>query len=269
MAIMEFVKAHPVPVGLGVVVILLIVFSRGSSPASNNAAQAGNYLQAQSIAANSNTRLAEIGMTTTIAQGAQSVDNNRIAAVAAGERTGAIASLFATMVGTNAQVQMNNSGNLLKSTQSLYAHQENLVGSANALDAAKTSINANIRMNADQLQTQVRLSENDINGKLSALGMQTSGDLQMLKQLGVNQTDAMKTQGSITSLLMDKNIATLPTLLQHSETMLKISGENAYGLMDLQTSAARTKSRADARNEDAKTAGTWIGNVAKVFAMFA
>lgn len=283
MDIMTVVKEHPVPIGIGVVVILLIVFSRGSSngAAPNNA---GTFLQAQSIAANSNATIAEITMRGNVAQGQQSVERNRIAMDAATARTGQVAGLFATMVGTGAQVRMATDSNAVKSQQQMLAANANMLETSANLSIARDTVAAGIKVNADKLAAQQRLFETDANYKLNALGLQTNGDLRMLEQVGKNQIANINAQGTVTGNLMDKefthtssmldkNLAysssTLPSLLQHQQTMLGMQNDIAYQLASIQTAADRKKAEADARKTDSETGKNWVKTVASIFALFA
>lgn len=277
MDIMSVVKEHPIPIGIGVVVILLIVFSRGSNGATSS--NAGAFLQAQSIAAQSNNQLAEITMRGNIALGQQSVERNHIAMDAATARTGAVAGLFATMVGTNAQVRMNADNNGVKTQQLMLNSNANMLETNAQLAIAKETIAGGIKANADKLAAQIRMGENDNGFKLSAIGAQTSGNLALMQKRG--ELDAAATAQNINfqkwgidknyefqDKLMTANATTLPALLQHQINMAKIQGDQEYQRLSITTAADRTMANANARNKDADTGGDWISNIAKLFVMF-
>lgn len=256
MDIMGVVKEHPVPIGIGVVVILLIVFARGSNGATTS--NAGAFLQAQSIAANSNNQLAEITTRGNIALGQQSVDRTRIAMDSATARTGMVASLFATMVGTGAQVQMSRDTNAVKSQQQMLASNANMLETGANLKLGQESIAAGIKVNADKLGAMIRMNETDNNTKLTAMGMQTNGDLQKMQLQGQFGLQAMDKE-------YDYNIKTLPQMLQHAETMLNIQGTNSQALARIMiepdllvAKANQDKIRTDAANSISKEIRQWF-----------
>jgi hypothetical protein len=256
MNIMAVVKEHPVPIGIGVVVILLIVFARGSNGATSS--NAGAFLQAQSIAAQSNNQLAEITTRGNIALGQQSVERSRIAMDAATARTGAVSSLFATMVGTNAQVRMNTDNNSVKTQQLMANSNMNALETNAQLSVARDTIAAGIRTSSDKLNAMIRMNENDNNTKLNALGMETSGNLALLQKRGEFDLMALDKQ-------IDLSIKTLPAMLQHAETMLNIQGTNAQGLARIMiepdllvAKANQDKIRTDAANSVSKEVRQWF-----------
>lgn len=266
MDIMSVVKEHPIPIGIGVVVILLIVFSKGGSGASSN--NAGTFLQAQSIAAGSNAQIAEITMHGNIAQGQQSVERNSIAEGAATERASIVAGLFATMVGTGAQVRMNSDNNAIKSQMNLAAQTQSLNQTMVQQAIARETIAAGVKTSGDKLAAQITMQENDNNFKLNAIGLETGGNLALMAKRGDLDAKAMDKQLDFQGKLISANAATLPMILQHQQTMQKASGDLQYQLASIATAADRRIADAKARNIDADTGGDWISNIAKIIAFF-
>lgn len=253
MNVIEVVKAHPVPIGLGVLVILLLVMSKGST-SSRAASNAGAYLQSQQMASSANVALAGLNSQTQLGLGAQSVENNRIAADAANTRMGIVGNLFAMTTQANAEVTANRENNLLATYQTSMASKQNILVAENAYDIQKRTIAANVEMNGDKLAAQIRANENDNNTKLSAIGLATSGELALLEKTG-----------SIQSSLADKNYAyqltTLPMVLQHAETMQKIGGTNAATLANINTEVARINANTNASNAKTARQQSWLGVV--------
>jgi hypothetical protein len=278
--IVEVVKAHPIPIGIGVVVILLIVFSRGSSPSSSGASNAGAYLQSQQTASSANVALAGLNSQTQVALGAQSVDNNRIAMEAAGQRSGVMAGIFSVMTQANAEVSATNGANTLKSFQTMMASKQNILMAENDYDIQKRTVSAGITMKAADLASQIRMNENDNNTKLSAIGLATNGELNLLREEGTIKSALADKNASLMSLMADKSFdfqaKTMPTVLQHAQNMQQIGGANAQALAritgefglkqtELETYADRRRARADAAKSDWGVVGNVIGGVAKIF----
>lgn len=256
MNVIEVVKAHPIPIGLGVLVILLLVMSKGST-SSRAASNAGAYLQSQQTASAANVALAGLNSQTQLGLGAQSVENNRIAADAANTRMGIVGNLFAMSTQANAEVTANRENNLLATYQTSMASKQNILVAENEYDVQKRTIAANVAMNGDKLAAQIRLNEQDNNAKLSAIGLATSGDLALMEK-----------QGSIEGMLLDKNYAfqakTLPTILQHAETMQKIGGSNAAQLASIQTEANRTDAYTRASDAKAQRNKGWLDSIVDI-----
>lgn len=241
--IIEAVKAHPVPIVAGVVILLLLM-NRGS--AASNGSSAGAYLQAQSIAAGTNVQIASLNTQAGVAFGAQSVEKYSIAEKAATDRAGIVASLFSTVTGVNAQLAAASGENTVKTVVASMTHKENMQSIADKFATDQNTIAANIQINGDKLSAAQKALETDNNFKLKQIGEQTNGVLAMM---GKQQ---------------DFQLQTLPMALQHEETMAKITGQNALNIVNVTSHAQNTVADANARATNAKTTQGWIGSIANI-----
>lgn len=251
--VITIVKQHPVPIGIGVVVVLLLLMSRGSSAASSGS-NVSAYLQAQKIAADSNGQIAALNSQSSVALGAQSVEKMSIQEQAANQRAGLASSLFATLAGVNAQVSMNSNNNAAQTVVASFANQQNMAKISNDFAVQQSTIGANIKINGDKLAAAKDMLESDNNFKLAAIGATSQGDIATIGALSAADLASQDKQNAFT-------LTTMPSLLQHAETMAKITGQNAVNLYTiqgktatdiagLQTDAARTAAQGQKNKSD-------------------
>jgi len=228
--IIEVVKAHPVPIVIGVVV-LLVLMNRGNAAASSGS-NAGAYLQAQSMATNANVQMAAMNSQASVALGAQSVDRYNVAEKAATDRMGIAASLFSTITGVNAQLAASNTDATVKTMTASMQHQENMQTIANKLTTDQATIAANVQQTGMKLSAAKDMMESDNNFRLAQIGAQTNGALSLLdKQQGFE-------------------MQTLPMALAHQEEMARITGQNAINLAMVNTQPANTQAQAAKNKSD-------------------
>jgi hypothetical protein len=268
-SIIVIVKQHPIPIALGVIVLLVLISSRSAPTVT--AAQ-GSTLAERQIAANSNSQIAGINAQTAIALGAQSSDQNKTAMAQATARTAIMANLFAAVTGTSAAAAMNDSTNQLKTIQAQFARADNNQLFSNNMKLGEDTISAGVAMKSKDLDTQIAMNRDNINGKLAAIGAATSGNIGAIMAQGKNLLDL---QGADLAF-KDKNLS---SLLQNSENIAKISGANAQAMATIQANAATTiagintsaaRTAADAQSSSSKSSSNmaWVGTVAEIAAMF-
>lgn len=258
--IIEVAKKHPVPIGIGVVVLLVLVMSSRSSAASSGS-NAGAYLQAQKIAADSNGQIAALNSQTAVALGAQSVEKMSIEEQAASIRANGAMSLFSSLAGVNAQVAMNGSNNAAKTVVASFANKETMTKLENDFAIQQQTIGANIKMNGDKLQAAKQMLESDNNFKLAAIGATTQGDIAKIGALSAADLASQDKQNAFT-------LTTMPSIFAHAETMAKITGQNAAQIANINMHAANTTADANARATNAKTSQSWVSSIASVIGSF-
>lgn len=212
MDVLAIVKEHPIPVVIGVMIVILIVSRSGSSVPASTGSNAALAVRSQELAVQSNSQIAGINSQTAIGLGAQATERYKAGESAAVARTNIAASLVNTSIGALSQQVLGDQANNLKVIQATFAraiNNDNLSADAAYKDKV---INAGIRMHVDDLNAQTNLQNNDNNFKLAQIG--ASGDIQKTL-LGMNLEFAGKN---------------LPTVLQHSENMARISGANTISL---------------------------------------
>lgn len=251
--IIEVAKKHPVPIGIGVVVLLVLVMSSRGSAASSGS-NAGAYLQAQQIAANSNGQIAALNSQVSLGLGAQSVEKMSIQEQAATIRANGAMSLFASLAGVNAQVAMNDSNNAAKTVVASFANKQAMTQLDNDYMIQQQTIGANIKMNGDKLAAAKSMLESDNNFKLSAIGATTQGDIAKIGAISAAELASQDKQNAFT-------LTTMPSIFAHAESMAKITGQNAVNLYTvqgktatdiagIQTEAARTTAQAGKNKSD-------------------
>lgn len=249
MQIIALVKEHPVPFAIGAVVLLLLMMRGGST----QAAQSNGSALAQASMQN-NTNLAQINAATSVQLGAQSVEAAKNAQDAALARTGVMASMFNNLVTSNASVSVGmagvNAGTVAKALDASNARNQMELNS----QTQQAQIQAGITTAANNLAGQIQMHTDDNNTKLSAIGLATQGQL-----------DLMHLQGDISTtqlgMNIDANAKSLPMILQSAQEMARINGGNQLAIVQAQTKAADTTAQA------AKNKSDWgiVGNIASLF----
>lgn len=265
--IIEVAKKHPVPIGIGVVVLLVLVMSSRGSAASSGS-NAGAYLQAQKIAADSNGQIAALNSQLSLGLGAQSVEKMSIQEQAASIRANGAMSLFASLAGVNAQVAMNDSNNAAKTVVASFANKQAMTQLENDYSIQQQTIGANIKMNGDKLASAKAMLESDNNFKLAAIGATTQGDIAKINAISEADLKSQNQQNAFT-------LTTMPSIFAHAESMAKITGQNAANIYtiqgktatdiaSLQTQAARTQAQGQKNKSD------WgiVTDIGKIVASF-
>lgn len=205
MDIMGFVKQHPVPVGIGFVVLLVVVSASrnsGGSAGSKTAAAA-----AYATAANAqNAQVMAINSATAQALGAQSVEKFKASESAAVQRQGLATSALTSLAGVSAAIGASSNQTLTQTLQIATAGQVSKDQIAADLEKQTRSINGGIKMNADTLAAQIRLNENDNNFKLAQIGKTTQGNLDLMQMMGSNAVTLAGVNGATALALADKQI---------------------------------------------------------------
>jgi hypothetical protein len=247
MDIVNVVKEHPVPVGLGVFIVLILIFSRSSNTASvaNSGAAA---------AMNGTVQLAGLSANTSVALGAQSVQNNKIQQDAANARFGIASGLLSTIASFGAQTEAQSTDNAFKIVQSAMSNDVQKTALADDLTKSTNTINANVKMNADNLSAGLKALVESDNNKINLVGAQTQGSVAVI-QAGGNVASDLKAQDYAFYG------ANLSTLLQHSETLTSIQGKNQIGAIQAQQQAANTTADAAARAQNAATSQSWLSSI--------
>lgn len=252
MQIIEVVKNHPVPFAIGAIVLILLV-TRGTS---TQAAQSnGSALAAASM--QNNTQLAQINAGTSVSLGAQSSDRYKAAQDAATARTGIMASMFDSLVGSNASVSVSmagiNAGTVQKAIDAANAR------SAMELNAQtqQAQISAGISTAANSLAAQVQMHLDDNNNKLSQIGLNTQGNLELMSKAGDISTNQL-------GMNLSAQATSLPMILQSQQEMARITGQNAIQIAQVNTKAADTTAQATKNKSD------WgiVGNIASTIGSF-
>lgn len=271
MQIIEMVKSHPVPFGLGLVVLLLLVTRGGSTTAAQSN---GSALAQQSMA--NNTQLAQINAGTSVALGAQSVDAAKNAQAAALGRTTLATQALTAMVTSNANSSVAMAGvNATSVKNALDASTARTQMQLNN-DTQMATITAGQTTAANTLAAQVQMHLDDNNNKLSQIGLTTQGNLALLgltgqnavtlsAQNGANGIGAINAAGAISTNQLGMNIASyqtsLPSLLQSTENMAKINGGNALAIVQAQQQAAIIKANSQADAQQTKDDQSWLGSL--------
>lgn len=261
MDVIAVVKEHPIPVVIGVAIVILII-SRSGGTVSNGAVNSGALaLQSQQLAVQSNTQIAGINSQTAVALGAQATERYKVGADAATTRAGIAASLVNTSIGALSQQALDDSANNLKVIQATFAratNNDNLT--ADSLNKQR-AINAGVAMNAADLQAQTDRQNNDNNFKLAQIGAATNGSLTLLNAQGQIQKDLLGMNLSFTG-------ANLPTILQHQENIVAINGSNAVKLATVNTQAAVIGASAAADASQTKSDQSWVAQAASIVGSF-
>lgn len=254
MQIIELVKSHPVPFGIGAVVLLLLVMRSGGSTAT---AQSNGSALAQASMAN-NTQLAQINAGTSVSLGAQSVEAAKNAQDAATARTGVMASLFNSMVQGNAAVSVGmasvNAGTVQKAIDASAAREQMTLN----YQAQQSQIQAGVTTAANTLAGQIQMHLDDNNAKLSAIGLTTQGNLDLLAKGGEISTTQL-------GMNLSAQATSLPMILQSTENMARITGGNQLAVVQAQTKAADTTAQAAKNKSDWGIVGNIIGSIASFF----
>lgn len=261
MDVIAVVKEHPIPVVIGVVIVILII-SRSGGTVSNGSVNSGSLaLQSQQLAVQSNTQIAGINSQTAVSLGAQATERYKAGESAATTRAGIAASLVNTSIGALSQQALDDSANNLKIVQATFAraiNNDNLA--ADSLNK-QNAINANVQMNVNDIQGQIIRQNSDNNFKLSQIGAATGGSLTLLNAQGQIQKDLLGMNLSFTG-------ANLPTILQHQENIAAINGNNAVKLATVNTQASVINANAAADASQTKSDQSWVSTIGNIVGSF-
>lgn len=239
MDVVSVIKEHPIPITIGAVVVLALIFGSRSSGSSSGNASA--MLQSQSIATQGNVAIAKVRAE----QEAKAGDNftsmfntsQTVSASLAAKRTDAATHIFDSITSTDAQLALADKGSILQRYMAQLSAQTSADQMAKQYSLASKNIDAGVDVAKSKMATALSMQANDNNTKLSMLGM----------QLGEKKYET------------DVTAANLPTLLQHSENLSKISADNAQAIVAIQTAAARQQASANANSTNVNTLSNLLG----------
>ena len=230
--VIEVIKAHPLAIGAGVIVVLLLMRGGSSSNAGTNAASmVGASLQSQQIASSTNVALAGVNADVSKAN----------AGFASANYLGGIAAA--------ASIKQSDNAAMIGAFTSMLSSGNN-----------SEAIAANRQVNLAQITASQTVALDATATQLKGLNAQITGNQNLTNTLV--QADANKT-ASIYSFEQ----ANLPSLLQHAENMAKIGGDTAVNLATVngrtsvnlatvngQTSTALAQTNTSAARTNAETA---------------
>lgn len=261
MDIVSVVKAHPLPIFGGAVILLILVGMRGSSSSGSNTSGISAAVESQRIATAGNVQIAGINAQAATARGAQGVDAYKTQVTENGKqaiaRTSMMQGLFTTQVNASTTLAVDNNKNMTSRLIAGLNHQDNQTQMADALQLGQYTTDAGVKVAMEKLATDIKVNNSNNDAKLNALG----------------QTIASHKYDT------DVTAANLPALLQHSENAARIAGSNQQSLAQIQgnfaqiiaglnTQAARTTASANASATDAKTGASWVGTIASIAGLF-
>lgn len=257
MDIVNVIKAHPVPIIGGVIGLIVLIGMRGGSSGSSAGNVIGASLESQRIATAANVQISGINAQAATARGAQVSDLYKSQLSAAGEqaklRTMLMGEMWQTQVGASTTLALDQNKGAVTRLLGAYAHEENMTVAANQLALGQKGIDAGVKMASEKLATDIRLNQDTINGKLSALAKTT--------ELSKYQTDV--------------TAANLPAMLANSQYMAKIAASNQQALAQMSSNTAQIISanqtqgqKAQANKTDSETAGNWMEIAGTIFSMF-
>ena len=282
MDIVSVVKAHPLPIIGGAVVILLLVSMRGSSSGSSGSG-AGVALESQRIATAANVQVAGINAQAATARGEQQMNifaaqlsENGKQALA---RTDMMATLFSTNIQASTALEMDQNKNFTTRMLGQLNSQDNQLQMANALTLGTRTIEAGIKTSSDKLAADIEMNNSNNNAKLNGLARTIQGGIDMAYIDSNMQLSKTQTAANLSVYQTDVTARNLPTLLQHSENQARVAAANAQALATISgttaqilsanaTKAANTAADANANKSNSEAAGGWVKTIGSIASLF-